>query len=98
VARGALRGAMSAWLGLIVLQTVTTKGGSGKVAGAFDAVNGLVERALSPAVAAIPDHSSTKPTTSIGGTIPNPTVPSLPSSAVIPRPSTVPIPGRPNPS
>lgn len=57
MARGAFRGAAGVWLGLIALQVLTTREGSGKVAGAFDAVNSLVERALDPNVAAIPDHA-----------------------------------------
>lgn len=45
------------WLGLIALQALTTREGSGKVAGAFDALNSIVERALDPNVAAIPDFA-----------------------------------------
>jgi hypothetical protein len=58
MARGALRGAMSAWLGLIVLQVATTQGGSSKVGGVLDVVNSAVKRALDPNVAAIPDRST----------------------------------------
>jgi hypothetical protein len=54
----ALRGMVTAWLSLIVLQTVSTKAGSGRVATLFGDVNGLVLRALSPDVAAIPDRSA----------------------------------------
>jgi hypothetical protein len=50
------RGALSAWMALIVLQTIGTRGGSGKIASLFSDVNGLVTRALSPDVAAIPDR------------------------------------------
>jgi hypothetical protein len=50
-----VRGAVSAWLALIVLQTVMTKG-SDQVAGALAGINGLVQRALSPNVPAIPDR------------------------------------------
>jgi hypothetical protein len=46
---------VTAWLGLIVLQTVSTTG-SGRVAGAFADVNRLVKRALDPKVPAIPDR------------------------------------------
>jgi hypothetical protein len=56
MARGAFRGALTAWLGLITLQVVTTKGGSSKVAGLFGVVDSVVQRALDPNVAAIPDH------------------------------------------
>jgi hypothetical protein len=69
VARGAVRGAVTAWLALVVLQVVTSQHGSGQVAGLFDLANGLVKRAMSPDVAAIPDHrdgstsSTSSPTT-----------------------------------
>lgn len=82
MARGAVRGAVSAWLGLIVLQTVTSKGGSGKVAGAFDAVNSLVKRALDPGVAAIPDyaHGGGSPSSPTSGSSSS-TAPKLPAAA-----------------
>lgn len=51
----ALRGMVTAWLGLIVLQTVGSAG-SGRVAGAFADVNRLLKRALDPSVPAIPDR------------------------------------------
>jgi hypothetical protein len=53
--RHGLRGAVTAWLSLIALQAVVANG-SGQVAGALSAVAGLVNRALSPNVAAIPDR------------------------------------------
>jgi hypothetical protein len=53
--RGTLRGAATAWLGLIALHAVAT-GGSGKVAGAFADVNRLLSRVLDPNVPAIPDR------------------------------------------
>jgi hypothetical protein len=56
----AVRGMVTAWLGLIVLQTVGTTG-SGQVAGAFADVNRLVKRALDPSVAAIPDRRAGAP-------------------------------------
>lgn len=52
----AVRGMVTAWLGLIVLSTVSTQRGSGRVAGFFTDVNGLVKRALDPGVPAIPDR------------------------------------------
>ena len=55
--RGGTRGVVSAWFGLIVLQTVVSQGGSGKIAGAFDAVNYAVQRVFDPNVPAIPDRS-----------------------------------------
>lgn len=57
MARGAVRGAAVAWLGLIALQVATTRRGSAAVAGGFDVFSGFVERALSPDVAAIPDYA-----------------------------------------
>lgn len=51
----AVRGMVTAWLGLIVLQTVGSTG-SGRVAGAFADINRLVKRALDPSVPAIPDR------------------------------------------
>ena len=52
----ALRGAVTAWLALIALQAVSSRGGSGRVASFFGDVDGLVQRALSPDVPAIPDR------------------------------------------
>ena len=54
--RHALRGALTAWMALIVLNTVGSAGGSGKVASLFGDVDRLVKRALSPDVPAIPDR------------------------------------------
>lgn len=67
----ALRGVASAWLGLIVLQTVTTSG-SGRVAALFTDLSGLISRAMDPAVPAIPDRRSGAPSAS-GGATTNPT-------------------------
>lgn len=62
-----LRGAVTAWMGLIVLQTVGTAGGSGKVAALFGDLNGLVTRALSADVPAIPDRRAGARGTAIAG-------------------------------
>jgi hypothetical protein len=51
-----LRGAVTAWLGLIALQTVVTH--SDRAGGALSAINDLIQRALSPGVPAIPDRRS----------------------------------------
>jgi hypothetical protein len=57
MARGhAVRGMVTAWLGLIVLQTVGTQGGTGRVAGLFTDADRLIKRALSPDIPAIPDR------------------------------------------
>lgn len=62
-----LRGALSAWMGLIVLQVAGSAGGSGKVAALLDDVNGVVKRALSPDVPAIPDRRGSARGTAIAG-------------------------------
>lgn len=49
-----LRGAITAWLGLIALQTVVSN--SGQASGALATVNNMLQRALSPNVPAIPDR------------------------------------------
>lgn len=58
-ARHAVRGALSAWLGLIVLQAVVRPGGAvdtGRFGGLISDASGLLTRALSANVAAIPDR------------------------------------------
>lgn len=57
MARGAVRSFAAAWLGLVVLQTATTKRGSGAIAGGFGVIGGLAERLLSPDVPAIPNRA-----------------------------------------
>lgn len=56
MARGAFRGALTAWLGLITLQTVVSKSGSSQVSGIFGVLDSMVQRALDPNIAALPDH------------------------------------------
>jgi hypothetical protein len=58
MAGGALRGALSAWLGLIALQAVSTKGGSGRIVELANSVSSFVDRALDPTIPAIPDLRS----------------------------------------
>ena len=53
---GTVRGMAAGFLGLIALQAVGTRGGSGRVAEAFSDVAGLIERVMSPEVPAIPDR------------------------------------------
>lgn len=60
-----LRGAVTAWLALIALQTVVTN--SGQASGALGTLNNLVQRALSPDVPAIPDRRKPKAGASSGG-------------------------------
>jgi len=57
VASGAVRGVLTAWLGLAALQALTSRGGSDKAAGLVDVIASVVERALSPDVAAIPNFA-----------------------------------------
>jgi hypothetical protein len=67
----ALRGAITAWLGLIVLQAVVSNS-TGKVASAFSDLDGLLQRAFDPGVPAIPDRRATVPTSSSAGATANP--------------------------
>lgn len=46
----------AAWLGLIALHALGTRGGSGRVSSAFTDVAGLIERVLDADVPAIPDR------------------------------------------
>jgi hypothetical protein len=57
MSRGMLRGAAGAWLGLIALQAVVSRGGTGVVGGLLSDVDGLVQRVLDPSVPAIPDRA-----------------------------------------
>lgn len=57
MARGAFRGAFGAFLTLAVLQALTTRHGSGRVAEAIADVDSLVKRAMDPNVAAVPDFA-----------------------------------------
>lgn len=68
MARGALRGAGAAWLGLIALQTLTSGDSSTKVGGAFGWLASVFDRALDPKVAAIPDHGKATSSTGAAGT------------------------------
>jgi hypothetical protein len=79
----AVRGMVTAWLGLVVLQTVSTKGGSGRVAALFGDVDRVLRRAFDPKVAAIPDRRS-------GATTPSASPASsksLPKSAPVSQPA-----------
>lgn len=90
MARGALRGAGTAVLSLIVLQGLVSRGGSGRVAGLLADVNGLLVRALDPKVPAIPDHS--KPALSSAPVVGTPAAPTYGDGRATPR---IPIPGVP---
>lgn len=96
MARGAIRGAVSACFGLAVLQVVTTHGGSSRIAGAFDIANSVVKRAFDPDVPAIPDKAN-------GGGVPIEQAPGVtaavgpkaPDTSVPPNPNRVPVPNGP---
>jgi hypothetical protein len=61
-AKGAFRGAATAWMALIVLHTVGSANGSSRLAQLFTDVDNLVKRALSPDVPAIPDRRNLRGT------------------------------------
>lgn len=63
----AFRGALTAWMTLIVLRTVGTAGGSGRIASLFTDLDGLVTRALSPDVPLIRDRRVSSRGTAIVG-------------------------------
>lgn len=80
---------VSTWLGLIALQAVVSRGGSGRVAQAFADLDTLLERVLDPTVPAIPDRragatssavrsAATTTTTTTDTTIPR--LPAVPGS------------------
>ncbi|MCL1872160.1 MAG: hypothetical protein FWF90_17360 [Promicromonosporaceae bacterium] len=52
---------VSAWLGLSVLQLVTTTGGSGKFATLLATARNVFDHALDPGVPAIPDLRKQEP-------------------------------------
>lgn len=82
-----LRGAVSAWLALIVLQTVSTKGGSGQLASLFSDVDQLVRRALDPNVPAIPDLRDGATAAAATTTTPYTRPPDMPVPAASPNPT-----------
>jgi hypothetical protein len=95
MARGAVRGALGAWLGLVALQVATTSGGSGRIAGAFGVLNGLVERALDPNVPAIPDgaRAAVRDADAGGDSKVLDGADTKVVSPAPPNPSTIPLPG-----
>jgi hypothetical protein len=84
--RGGLQGAATAWLTLIVLQGLVSRGGSGRVAGLINEVNRLVVRVLDPTVPAIPDHSVSSAGAGAGASTPV----TEPTDRATPR---IPVPG-----
>jgi hypothetical protein len=54
----ALRGAVVAWMGLIVLRTVGAAAPTGKITSLFSDVDGFLQRVISQDVPAIPDHGT----------------------------------------
>lgn len=82
------RGVVTAWLALIALQAVSTKGSSGRIASLMTDVNRLVARVLDPNVPAIPDLSGG---TAASSTVITPTTPySRPADMPVPAPSSDP--------
>ena len=61
MARGTMRGIFTAWLALIALQAVSTKGGSGRITELFNDVDALLQRAIDPKVPAIHDRRTGPP-------------------------------------
>ena len=77
----ALWSAVSAALGLIALQAVVSRGGSGRIAEAFALLQGGIDRALDPSVPAITDRRTATATTAVATTTTRITTnPSLPVS------------------
>lgn len=66
--RNGVRGALTAWLALIALQTVATSG-QGRISGFFTDVNRLISRALDPSVPAIGGAGAAPAPTGIGGAV-----------------------------
>lgn len=93
MARGAMRSALTACLGLVVLQKLTTVTGSSSVSGLIDAANSVVKRAIDPNVPAIPDLAGGGGGAGEQAPLPSPTVPA--PSSVPPNPRRVPIPAGP---
>lgn len=57
--------AFTTWLGLVALQAVVSRGGSGRISQAFTDLDKLLERVLDPTVPAIPDRrAGSSPATS----------------------------------
>lgn len=53
----AIRGVLSGYLALVALQVLVSPGGSSKTKGLLGALSSIIDRALSPRVAAIPDYA-----------------------------------------
>lgn len=58
---GAVRGAFAGFLGLVALHRMADKRSAKRVGGLFDDLASIVDRALSPEVAAIPDLRDSSP-------------------------------------
>lgn len=86
MARGTFRATATAVLGLIALQAVSTKGGSGRVAELLTDANSLVERVLDPSLPAIPDLRN-------GETWGRPATPTHASNSTPPQPRRAPTVG-----
>lgn len=90
MARGTVRGALTGALVLIALQKITTARGAASVSGGMDVLNSLVERALSPDVAAVPNFAHATGRQEEPEPAPIPDGPRNVGS--VPDPSTIPVP------
>ncbi len=89
-----VRGFLTGYLLLVALSALVGEGGSKRASGLLGTLTSLVERALSPAVAAIPDYSAGGTSAAAGGgsgsTLtgtakgPNPDAPLGKSSTILP--------------
>ncbi|MDO8107146.1 hypothetical protein Q6348_08045 [Isoptericola sp. b441] len=61
----ALTSALTAGLGLIALQAIVSRGGSGRVGQAFAGLQSVINRALDPTVPAVPDRRTTTSTPTV---------------------------------
>lgn len=80
--KSTLTWAFTTWLGLVALQAVVSRGGSGRISQAFSDLDALLERVLDPTVAAIPDRragATTRPVTTTDTD--TTTIPRLPAAA-----------------
>lgn len=83
--RSTLTWAFTTWLGLVALQAVVSRGGSGRISQAFGDLDALLERVLDPTVPAIPDRrTGSSPWAATRPGSPDPdttTIPRLPALA-----------------
>jgi hypothetical protein len=87
--KGALGGAVAAWLGLIALQAIGSTGGSGRVAEFLTGANTALEHLLDPAVPAIPDRrTGARNSVATGGAVTTPAAAASPPRIPVPAPAS----------